>query len=206
VKKQNRPGLTRLLAVAGLSMAVAACATVMAGTSQDIRIVSDPAGAECRIQRGDVSLHVISSTPGAVNVPRSKADLSVTCSKAGMEDGTEAIPAFLQGGTVGNAIAGGLVGVAVDAASGANFNYPELTIVTLEPASFDSVTARDAYFATQRAQVIAAADAEVKRIMSTCRQSKTEFCAIEAKRVDDSRERALATLERKRLAAKTGAG
>lgn len=190
----------------GLSLSLAACATVTAGTSQDVSIISDPAGAECRIQRDGVSVGVVAPTPGKANVSRSRIDLSVTCVKASMEDGTEVIPSVLQGGTVGNAIAGGLIGFAVDAASGANFNYPEVTIVPLAPTAFESTAARDAYFAAQRTRVIAAADAEVKKIMGSCRQSKTEFCAIEAKRVDESRQRAVAAVERKRLAAKITTG
>ena len=203
MKKQNVAGWSRPLMIVSLSLAFGACA---AGTNQDISIFSDPPGAECRIQRDGVSVGIVAPTPGKANVPRSRIDLSVTCAVSGMEAGTETIPSVLQGGTVGNAIAGGLIGLAVDAASGANFNYPEVTIVPLAPATFESATARDTYFAAQRKRVIAVADAEVKRIMGTCRQSKTEFCAIEAKRVDDSRRRAVAAVERKRLATQIAGG
>lgn len=45
---------------------------------------------------------------------------------------------------MGNILLGGLVGAAIDAASGANNKYPERVMVILTPASFPSDEARDA--------------------------------------------------------------
>ena len=51
-------------------------------------------------------------------------DLNVTCTKEGYQPATVAASSKFTGATFGNVIAGGFVGVAVDAASGANNRYP----------------------------------------------------------------------------------
>ena len=48
----------------------------------------------------------------------------MTCTKEGYQPATVAASSKFTGATFGNVIAGGLVGVAVDAASGANNRYP----------------------------------------------------------------------------------
>lgn len=195
---------THIMAISGLALALTGCATVIAGTSQDIRIVSDPPGAECRIARDGVALAVV-ATPGSANVPRSKRDLTISCSsKSGMPDVVETIPSVMHAGTIGNVIAGGLIGVAVDAASGANNNYREMTFIVFAPASFDSEATRDGYYGDLRVRVGAAADAELKRIADTCPQSKREFCAIETDRVKEAKQHAVASIDAKQAAATIG--
>lgn len=191
----------RVTAIAGLALATAACATVAAGTSQDIRVVSDPPGADCKLTRDGA--HIVSlTTPGTANVPRSKRDLAVTCSKAGLSDASDVIPSVVHAGTVGNIIAGGVVGIVIDAASGANNNYRELTIVVFAPESFETAAARDNFYRDLRRRVTAAADAEVKRVMDSCPQSKREFCTIEADRVKQAKAAALDSVEAKKASAR----
>ena len=67
----------------------------------------------------------ISATPGSVRLDKSKNDLTVTCSKEGFQTATVNRAASFSGATFGNIIAGGVVGVLVDAASGANYSYPD---------------------------------------------------------------------------------
>jgi hypothetical protein len=194
---------TRIMAVAGMALAVTGCATVIAGTSQDIRIVSDPPGVECRVTRDEVTLAVV-TTPATVNVPRSKRDIMAICRKEGLAEASEMIPSKIHGGTVGNVIAGGLIGVAVDAASGANNEYRRVTFVAFAPESFVSTGERDRYFAEMSLRVTTAADAEVKRVMDSCPQSKREFCAIEVDGVKEARQSALDSIEQKKASARIG--
>jgi len=64
-------------------------------------------------------------TPGSIRLDKSKNDLSVTCSKEGFQTATVAHAPSFGGATFGNIIAGGVIGVVVDAASGANYTYPD---------------------------------------------------------------------------------
>src|SRR3546814_11002644 len=48
--------------------------------------------------------------------------------------------------TFGNILFGGIIGVAVDASSGAMNQYPSSVTIALVPESFTSTTARDVFF------------------------------------------------------------
>lgn len=107
-----------------LSLALPGCASIIRGTSQSIAITSPPAnGAECTLTSAQGSWSVI--TPGVVAVERSKEDIQARCVKAGYDDGVAMIPSNFEGWTVGNLVFGGLVGVGVDAATGAINQYPK---------------------------------------------------------------------------------
>jgi len=126
------------------------------------------------------------------------------CHKEGLAESTETIPSELHGGTVGNVIAGGLIGIAVDAASGANNQYRDVTFVAFAPESFASTDERDRYFAEMGRRVSTTADAEVKRVMDGCAQSKREFCTIEADRVKSAKQSALESIDQKKANVRIG--
>ena len=103
---------------------------------------------------------------------------------------------------MGNLLLGGLVGIAIDASSGANNRYPDRVLVVMTPESFPNEAARDAHFAGVRARIEQGADAEIKLINSRCSSTNRELCTIEVKQLTDARDKAVADLDRKRLAAK----
>ncbi|MBC7801754.1 MAG: hypothetical protein H7Z10_14125 [Gemmatimonadaceae bacterium] len=96
----------------------------MTGTSQTLTVSTTPPAATCTIDRVGERVGAIPSTPGSVRLDKSKNDLAVTCSKDGFVTATTAHASSFNGATFGNILIGGLVGVVVDASSGANFNYP----------------------------------------------------------------------------------
>jgi len=107
-----------------LSLGLPGCASIIKGTSQSIAITSPPAdGAECTLTSGQGSWSLI--TPGVVTVERSKEDIQARCVKPGYDDGVAMIPSNFEGWTVGNLVFGGIVGVGVDAATGALNQYPK---------------------------------------------------------------------------------
>lgn len=73
------------------------------------------------------------TSPGSVTVHKTKNDLVVTCTKDGFQNATVTIPARFNGVTAGNILLGGLIGIGVDAASGANYGYAETTDIPLLP-------------------------------------------------------------------------
>ncbi|BCW90151.1 hypothetical protein sos41_33190 [Alphaproteobacteria bacterium SO-S41] len=66
-------------------------------------------------------------------VTKSKHDILVACEKPGFQTTQVIAKSTFSGTTFGNILAGGIIGVAVDAASGANNEYPESVNVVLTP-------------------------------------------------------------------------
>lgn len=192
----------RLTAIVALALACSACATVLGGTTQEVFIESEPAGAECKVDRLGANLGVVKPTPGRVNVSRSKDTMIVTCVRQGYEPSNEVLASSFTGATFGNILLGGIVGVVIDASSGANNKYPERIMVVLTPESFADEAARDRHFEAVKERLRASADAEIKRINDNCGATGQEFCKIESQKVADVRDKALADIDKKRLAAK----
>ncbi len=103
---------------------LSACATIVNGSSQTVTVSTEPPGATCTVDRVGARIGAIAQTPGSVRLGKSKNDLSVTCAKPGFQTATVTKAPSFGGATFGNIIAGGVVGVVVDAASGANYEYP----------------------------------------------------------------------------------
>lgn len=129
----------RLLLVFLFVLCLPACATVVEGTSQTVMVSTTPAGAACSVEREGVQIGALRATPEAIRVERSKNSFSVHCSRPGYQDAAATgIPHF-NGMTFGNVLVGGLVGMAVDLATGANFTYPSDLRLDLQPLPGETV-------------------------------------------------------------------
>jgi uncharacterized protein YceK len=116
------------------ALGLGGCASIIKGTSQSIAISTPPAtGAECTLTSSQGSWSVL--TPGAVTVERSKEDIQARCVKPGYEDAVAMIPSNFEGWTVGNLVFGGLIGVGVDAATGALNQYPKAFQIPMRSSS-----------------------------------------------------------------------
>ena len=121
-----------VIAVAIVGAAVSGCATIIKGTSQDIAVTTSPAnGVDCVLNNSEGTWYL--TTPGNAHVHKTKNDITITCKKNGFQDAQQIIPSHFNGATAGNILAGGLIGIGVDAASGANYTYPDTTEVSLVP-------------------------------------------------------------------------
>lgn len=105
-----------------LAVGLAGCATVTRGTNSQVQIQSDPPGADVRTSTGFTC-----TTPCTMTVGR-KDEFSVSFSKAGYEPEQVDLKTRIAGdgaaaGIVGNAILGGVIGMAADAASGATLEH-----------------------------------------------------------------------------------
>jgi len=114
---------------------LAGCATVMEGSGQSVSVSTNPAGALCNVDRVGTHLGTVSSTPGSLHIDKSKNDISVSCTKDGFQPASISQSPKFVGTTFGNVLIGGLIGVVVDAASGANFEYPAEVRLDLAPIS-----------------------------------------------------------------------
>lgn len=125
--------VSRVLALACLTGSTAACATVTRGTTQTFTIESTPPGAEASTSSG----FTCKSTPCTIRMPR-KDPFSVTVSKPGYKSVTAEVESRVAGagaaGMAGNVLVGGLIGITVDATSGATHDLtPNPLKVVLEP-------------------------------------------------------------------------
>jgi uncharacterized membrane protein len=69
-------------------------------------------------------------TPGTITLEKSQESVSVRCSKQCYQDGAGVLASNMEGMAAGNLILGGVIGLGVDAASGAMNKYsPEIQIV-----------------------------------------------------------------------------
>ncbi len=113
--------MNRMLALVA-AVFLGGCATIIEGTSQPVTVATPGAdGANCTLSSPDGTYYLI--TPGTVTVEKSKHDISVLCKKEGYSDGAATLASNFEGWTLGNIIFGGIIGVGVDAISGALNDY-----------------------------------------------------------------------------------
>jgi hypothetical protein len=113
---------TGIAAVAALGIALSGCATIIDGTSQSVSVNTTPeGGASCALTNSQGTWYLTS--PGSTTVHKTKTDLDVTCTKPGYKPGHVVAISHFTGKTAGNILAGGVIGIGVDAASGANYKY-----------------------------------------------------------------------------------
>lgn len=132
--------------------ALIACSTITTGTTQPITIKTAKVdGAKCELVDSKEGRWVVSETPQTVEITKGDGPLNVTCSKAGYKSSTVVVEEVLAGMTAGNILLGGGIGIIVDAASGAAQEYPDEVLVWLEPNTFVSAEAKEAWFAEKNA-------------------------------------------------------
>ena len=129
--------MIRLLLAAAIALPCIGCASVTRGTTENISISSTPAGATAELSGLDNP--TVCVTPCVV-VAKRNADITVTINKAGYEPQviplTKEIPGTGAVGFDGNVLVGGLVGMGVDAATGAAMDHkPNPVTVTLQPVA-----------------------------------------------------------------------
>lgn len=107
-----------------LLLAVAGCATVERGTTQVVQIQPDPADASCTVTQGPAGTP-ITPVDGKVELPRSRLNLTVACSKPGYQQAQ-----VLKLAMYSQKPFGGL-SYLVDVSSGANYSYPPVVKVPL---------------------------------------------------------------------------
>lgn len=185
--------------VVSCGLLLGGCATVVSGTTQSIGVNTDPEGADCKFTRKGTLVGRVNPTPGTIQIGKDYENVSVSCRKEGFEETTGVIGSEFQAMTFGNILLGGVIGVVVDAASGAMMKYPESVTFTLIPQVFDSEAARDKFFADMRDTFLAEYSEVVARIKAKC---APDNCENELKAAEAGRESRLAEIEKRRLLAK----
>jgi hypothetical protein len=141
---------------------------------------------------------LVKPTPGSIEVPKSRKDLTVRCEKEGYLATEGTIKSDFQAMTLGNVIFGGLIGVTADTGTGAMNKYEDT--VTLIPDTFSSVGEKDAFFDKLRDDLLAEHDAKATEIKNRCQDESA--CEAKLKKMAKERDRRLADFERLRGEAK----
>ena len=112
-----------------------ACASIIEGTSQEIEVVTNPAGAAYDFIREGRNVARVSKTPSAVTIKKTKHDITIHCELDGYHKATYQNKSGAAGATFGNIILGGGIGWAIDSASGSDNKYTSPVNLTLVPKS-----------------------------------------------------------------------
>ena len=122
-----------LLAAAFAVASLSGCASIVSGHNQSLSVTAssetqDVSGAQCALKNDKGQWFV--TTPGSVTVRRSYSALTVDC-QAERLSGTNQVQSKTKAMALGNVIFGGLIGVGVDVASGAAYDYPDVIHVSM---------------------------------------------------------------------------
>lgn len=117
------------------ALASTGCASIVGGTSQVVSVETNAAGrsapgARCALSNPKGEYFV--TTPGTVTINRAYDDLIVRCTLAGHDPGSTSVKSTTKAMAFGNLIFGGVVGGAVDIASGAAYEYPVMITVEMQ--------------------------------------------------------------------------
>jgi hypothetical protein len=116
-----------------LLLSLSACSSIIEGTSQELMINTNPAGADCALMRQGNSIARVDPTPGAATIKKTKYDITIVCNKDGYQEATFLNHSGAAGATVGNIVLGGGIGWAIDSASGADNKYDSPVNITMVP-------------------------------------------------------------------------
>lgn len=107
------------------------CASITTGSNQSIGITTAPdTHATCELSN-DKGTWYIPDTPASITVNRSYSDLTIICKKE-QKAGTVKVKSSTKGMMFGNILAGGIIGGAIDAGTGAGYDYPTTITVSLK--------------------------------------------------------------------------
>ena len=181
------------------------CATIVEGNDQTVSIVTEPAGAACELTREGHTVGFVNPTPGSINLEKSSDHIAVRCEKEGHFAGAGVLASGFQGMTFGNILFGGIIGVAVDSASGAMHEYPPSVTVVLVPKRFAEVGERDEFFGRQAQRIKTEAATAIVEAREICvarhsdQASRRQDCDKLVKAIENERDARLEELESRRM-------
>jgi len=116
-----------------VTMLGSGCASIVSGTNQSLTVETrgkegqPVVSVNCKLSNNKGTWYVTS--PGSVVVNRSYEDLLINCEKEKQEAGLASVKSSTKPMAFGNIIFGGVIGVGVDMASGAAYDYPTMITV-----------------------------------------------------------------------------
>ena len=125
--------MQKIIAAIAVAVALSGCATVTRGTTDQIQVITTPSEAQVTTSTGNQC----PATPCTFEVSR-KSEFVITAKKPGFQDASVPVSTRIAGtgaaGFAGNVLIGGIVGMGVDAATGATLeHFPNPVVITLLP-------------------------------------------------------------------------
>lgn len=123
----------KVIAAVAAFGAAGGCASITKGTTQSVALDTPGVpGASCTLASEGIGSKVV-QTPTSLVLDKSQHNIAVTCKKECYNDAVGIIPSHTEAMAAGNIIAGGVVGLAVDAASGAMNKYNDSNQIAMVP-------------------------------------------------------------------------
>jgi hypothetical protein len=130
----------KILSAAGLfalCVGLSACASITEGTSQDISVVTNPAGASCVFERQGMNIGTIASTPATLNIPKRKYDVTIKCNKPGYQEASylnhSGVTAVIAANVATDLLLTAGLSSIIDSSTGADNKYDSAVNITLIP-------------------------------------------------------------------------
>lgn len=125
----------KILIAAAACAALAGCASITRGSTEQVTVTTEPPGAAVRTSMN----YACPQSPCTFQVGR-KDEFIVTASKPGYQDASMPVKTKVAGNGgaafAGNVLVGGLIGMGVDASTGAALDhYPNPVLLKLEPVA-----------------------------------------------------------------------
>jgi len=128
---------TLVLVLAGVSLLLSSCASIVSGTKQKVTVSSEPAKAQI-VVIGNDGKEYYKGEPGELKLPRSKT-YTVEVSMNGYVTQKVSIDRSFNMWFVGNVCFGGIPGMVIDLITGALWNLePDTINITLKTAMLNS--------------------------------------------------------------------
>jgi hypothetical protein len=116
-----------------ICLSTAACATIVKGTKQKVAVNTPGVqGAMCELSSPVIGRQTV-QTPGTVVLKKSRHNVTVKCTAQCYGEGVAVLASTTEIMTAGNILVGGVVGLGVDAATGAMNKYEPSVEIAMSP-------------------------------------------------------------------------
>lgn len=190
----------RLILVLLAGILVQGCATVTSGTTSSIAVITDPPGSTCQVKRDGQIIAVVKPTPGTATISKSVRPIAIDCTHPRSQPGASVVNPEFQAMTLGNVLLGGVIGLAIDAASGAMGTYPANVTIVHPPERFESPTLRDSFFAARAAETRQRYAERINAVRQNCTPGAPAVCADQISQLEAERDAELQRIEERRRA------
>jgi hypothetical protein len=129
----------RVACLFAASVGLSGCATIFEGTSQEIKVVTNPDNASCVFEREGKPIGTVDNTPGLLKVRKDKHDITIKCDKPGYEQASylnhSGVTATIAANVAMDVVLTAGLSSIVDSADGADNKYDGVVNITLIPTA-----------------------------------------------------------------------